>query len=422
MTKKKNKISIVLSLTFLLAAFYPIINNVYSIDGQPVITEEEADDLNREISSLNADIESEKERIRKIQQKQEEYSVAIKARQAEQDTLANAMEILDNRIAKFQLDVELAKGGIEQTQLEIKKTDIQIANKTEDIEREKGHIANVLKLIQKNDNTTALEILLLNNSLAEFLSQMKYLEDVNKNIKESIDNLEKMKVQLDADKESLKDKNKKQEALKLDLEDKLAKLDAEKDNKVNILIQVKESEKEYQYLLAKAKAEQQSAANEIANKEKEVRSRITKLEQSRKVKLTSNGMQWPVKKNTITAYFHDPDYPFRNIFEHPAIDIRAKQGTVLKAADSGFVAKVKVGENGGYGYIMIVHADGLSTVYGHVSKIMVAEDDFVTQGQQIGLSGGMPGTNGAGRMTTGPHLHFEVRLNGIPVDPLSYLQ
>ena len=158
----------------------------------------------------------------------------------------------------------------------------------------------------------------------------------------------------------------------------------------------------------------------IASMEKLVRAKLAKL-QGKKLEFNDNGFIWPVKKNVITAYFHDPDYPFRYIFEHPGVDVRAAQGTTLKAAASGYVARVKAGPKGGYGYIMIIHGDGLSTVYGHIPKAYVKEDEYVVQGQTIGLTGGLPGTAGAGRLTTGPHLHFEIRLNGIPVDPLGYL-
>ena len=74
-----------------------------------------------------------------------------------------------------------------------------------------------------------------------------------------------------------------------------------------------------------------------------------------------------------------------------------------------------------YSYILIIHNNGFSTVYGHVSKIYVKDGDRVDQGQIIGITGGMPGTPGAGKFSTGPHLHFEIYLNGNVVDPEKYL-
>jgi murein DD-endopeptidase MepM/ murein hydrolase activator NlpD len=122
----------------------------------------------------------------------------------------------------------------------------------------------------------------------------------------------------------------------------------------------------------------------------------------------------------ITAYFHDGAYRDFYGVPHEAVDIRAYQGSPVVAAAPGVVFKAK--DNGfGYNYIAIVHSGGLVTVYGHISEIMVKKDDVVRAGDLIGLSGGMPGTRGAGFMTTGPHLHFEVIDNEVHHDPLDYL-
>ena len=130
---------------------------------------------------------------------------------------------------------------------------------------------------------------------------------------------------------------------------------------------------------------------------------------------------WPIPLNGITSKFHDPDYPYRSwIGEHSAIDLRAAQGTAIRAPASGYVARAKHGGLG-YSYIMIIHNESFSTVYGHVSQIFVQEDEYVKRGTIIGRTGGLPGTLGAGRFSTGPHLHFEVRLDGIPVNPEDYL-
>ena len=130
-------------------------------------------------------------------------------------------------------------------------------------------------------------------------------------------------------------------------------------------------------------------------------------------------ISWPVH-GYITTLFHDPSYPFTSIVgQHSGLDIAVPQGTAIEAAAPGYVGRVYKGQQYGY-YVLIIHANGFATLYAHMSRIDVEQDQYVTRGQVIGLSGGRPGTPGAG-FSTGPHVHFEVRLNGIPVNPMPYL-
>jgi len=377
-------------------------------------------DINAQIKELNQEIDSKKDSINKNQEMQKRYEKAIQSVNAEASTLKNQLAILENRVAKAELDIEITETEIDRVNLEIKKTDIDIVKKNDEIEKEKVYIKAALNLIYKQDSSSVLEILFLNDSLSEFLNQEKYLQDLNKEVKDRLDGLKKLKEDLEGEKIKLADKNVNLLTLKKDLGNKKEALLNEREQKGFLLEQTKNSEKKYQNLLAQARAEQEQAAAEIIEYEKAVRQKIAALAGGN-LEFNDAGLIWPVPKNVITAYFHDPDYPFRNIFEHPAVDIRAGQGTPLKAAASGYVARAKDGGRKGYSYIMIVHGDGLSTVYGHVSRIDVSEDDYVVQGQTIGLSGGLPGTSGSGGLTTGPHLHFEVRKDGIPVNPLGYL-
>lgn len=414
MQTKNNKKIFKFSITILsLLLFLSFSQSVYCQD-------DEASIINREVKQINDEISDKKNDVSKIQEKQKAYEAAIKQKQEEKASLKNQLSLLDNRLAKSELDIELVETEIDRTNLEIQKTNLEIANKNKDIAKNKDQIADVLRLIQKRDNVNTIEVMLLNNSLSEFLTQIKYLEDINESLDDSLKDVEKLKREYEKEQKTLERKNEEMSKLKIELKDKKDKLAAEKDNKVTILGQVGQSEREYQRLLAKAKKEQEDAAAEIASMEKLVRAKLASLDKN-KMEFNANGMTWPVTKNTITAYFHDPDYPFRKIFEHPAIDVRAAQGSTLKAVASGYVARVKSDGSSSYGYIMLIHGDGLSTVYGHISKSYVKEDEYVVQGQAIGLSGGLPGSPGSGNLTTGSHLHFEVRLNGIPVDPLSYL-
>lgn len=102
---------------------------------------------------------------------------------------------------------------------------------------------------------------------------------------------------------------------------------------------------------------------------------------------------------------------------HKGIDLMADVGVVVLAAKSGKV--ISATQNRGMGkYVIIRHADRCITIYGHLSEILVRKNDYVHQGQVIGKVGK---TGNARSRDMLPHLHFEIRKNGVPQDPLEYI-
>ncbi|HVW66441.1 MAG TPA: peptidoglycan DD-metalloendopeptidase family protein [Candidatus Peribacteraceae bacterium] len=130
---------------------------------------------------------------------------------------------------------------------------------------------------------------------------------------------------------------------------------------------------------------------------------------------------WPVAPlKGISAHFNDPQYVATFGVPHHAVDIPVPQGSIVGAAADGVVEKVS-DQGMGFNSLIIRHSNGMTTLYGHVIKFLVKEGDTVHAGQPVALSGGTPGTPGAGPMTTGPHLHLAFYKNGKPVDPMQYL-
>lgn len=136
---------------------------------------------------------------------------------------------------------------------------------------------------------------------------------------------------------------------------------------------------------------------------------------------TTNIFSWPVEWRRISAFFRDAEYYHYVGSHHDAIDIAVAQGSEVHAPAAGYVYYVLPPSPGGYSYLALKHRDGYMTVYGHLSETLVAEWQFVQAGELIAKSGGAIGTPGAGPMTSGPHLHYEVWQNKEPVDPLRYM-
>lgn len=370
------------------------------------------------LNQINQEIDTKRAKVEELRKKTEVYQQNIKIKQQEALTLQNQMAVMDLQIQQNENDIETIKQEMDTINLELTKLDTNIADKTKELDYNKEILSEYLRMIYLYDQKSYLEIIMTKGSFSEFFDHLKYTQDLESKVGETVAAVKADKDALDQQKVDKEQKKTDLTSLMDKLSTSIATLDNQKQYKTALLDETQNSQAKFEDMLVAAQKEQQAAESDIGSLESKARQQL----QQQGIDLNiSSTLMWPVAPTRgISAYFHDTGYIFRRYFEHPAIDIPAPQGTAVRAADNGYVVRAK-NAGMGYSYIMIVHNDTLSTVYGHISRIDVDEDSYVVRGQQIGLSGGIPGTPGAGNMTTGAHLHFEVRSGGIPVDPLDYL-
>lgn len=417
MQKIKTKLKILthatLAISLLSLFFYPgnIRATEYTID----------DYTNQEIWEINQDINERRAEIQELKRQIDVYKKNISAKQRELYNLSNQISTLNESIAKINLEIQATELEVETLELRIENTELKIQAKEREIGDQKDILArNIRQLHKEQQNNSVLEILLLNESFSDFVAELDRLESMQDSLVDGVEELNEFKIALEQDQGSLENEKTEIDTLKGILENKKASLDGQKVAKYYLMSTTQGEEAKYQDMLEEAKKEQEQINSDIVYMEQIAREKLNRQLEQIGIE-DSEGLMWPVASRIVTAYFHDSDYPYRYIFEHNAIDIATPQGTPIRATESGYVAKVRDGGQYGYSYIMLVHANKLSSVYGHVNVISVEEDQFVSKGQIIGYSGGQPGTRGAGPFSTGAHLHFEVRVNGVPVNPLNYL-
>jgi murein DD-endopeptidase MepM/ murein hydrolase activator NlpD len=128
---------------------------------------------------------------------------------------------------------------------------------------------------------------------------------------------------------------------------------------------------------------------------------------------------WPLPAASVSQIFGPTDLAFEPAYGgyahfHTGIDLVEPLGSAVLAADDGVVAVVAGGSTGYGNYVVVAHAGGLTTLYGHLLAASVSPGQRVAQGQPVGLEGSTGNS-------TGPHLHFEVRVAGVPLDPTPFL-
>lgn len=414
---KKKNISFFIT-AFLFAVFFSVSNLT------PVFSVQEAGGNIEEIDSLQKQINEKKQKIAQLEQSIADFKKKIQEKHLEVVSLGNQLGILDSRVSEITTDIEATQEKLDVLQLQVSQTQLTIDQKQQQITRQKNIVGELVRSLHEQDEKNYIEIAASHDNFSDFYNQLHYTKTVEEDLGRTMRGLRLAKEELETQKKDLEGQRKEFTAISETLKDKKQDLLEQSKGKEVLLVQAETSQLKYNTLLSSLKQQYQQVENEITGIERQVRK---KLEKSKKIKETvpaEGGLfSWPTPSHYVTATFHDASYPFRNVFEHSGLDIRASFGTPIRAAGSGYVARAKKCTLAScYSYVLIVHDGNVSTVYGHLSRVAVTEDQFVARGDVIGYSGGTPGTAGAGPFVTGAHLHFEVRKDGIPVNPASYLE
>ncbi len=354
-----------------------------------------------------SDISNLQEQQTQVQADQDMAMTQLQAVQEELTTNLQQIQELNNNIAQYESEINDYNSQIVSLQDEIAKTEEEIQKAQENYDSQKKLLDDRLVTMYEKGSVEYLDVVLSSKTITEFLSNYYLLTILTNSNVEFLDTIEKQQ-------QIIEDEKKK-------LEEQKQQIDNAKEEKEKSSI-----------ILQNTKVMKDSYTAQLTDQEKQIQSEIdayqTQLNQleSEIQSITANNlivnpnyiggvMLWPVPGYTkLRSTFKMRVHPITGVYKlHTGIDIPAPKGTSFLAANSGVV--VKAGYNTAYGnMVMIDHGGGVSTLYAHGDKIMVTLGQTVNQGDvvlQVGETG----------YATGPHAHFEVRINGTPVDPLPYV-
>lgn len=357
--------------------------------------------LAQDPSSLRRQLKNNKKRIAAVKEKLKE---ANRREREIADKLADTKKRKDEAeddLAKVQAQLDVAQEKLRKLKMRIRRTSIRLLRAQRALEAR-------MRDIYMGGEVSYLAVLLQSDDFTDFLNQADYLKIIVKSDAQLISSVKKHKGDLDVQRRSAKE-----------TVIELSQLRAQKKDKVDALARLKAAQED---LYARLQAHQKKLSSRIddleeisAKKEAQLRAFIRRSYNPSYVPVprSAGSYIYPVN-GPITSYYGYRVHPIRGTTRlHTGLDFGVGYGVPILAADNGVV--IHSGWYGGYGNTVILdHGGGYTTLYAHASSLAVRTGQTVRQGQMVSKVGSTG-------MSTGPHLHFEVRYHGNPINPLSRL-
>ncbi|MCG0275289.1 MAG: peptidoglycan DD-metalloendopeptidase family protein [Thermosediminibacteraceae bacterium] len=352
------------------------------------------------------DLQDLKNRQSKISEKLQELENALKKVKAQKNNILEELEAIEKDLQETQKKLAVTEAELKLTQQKLAMTQAELEKAEKEVKEQEENLKTRLRAMYKAGPVDYLEVMLEATSFADFLTRMdmvKRLLDYDKDLladfRAKKEMIEKKKAELEAQRQAIAQQHQI-------INSHRAKIASRQQDRQKLLAILEQQRREYERQQDQLEAESRKIAEMI----RQIQAR------NNKGYVGTGKFQWPVPSSRrITSEYGwriHPVYGSKRF--HTGLDIGAQMGADVVAADDGEV--IYAGYYGGYGYTVIIdHGGGISTLYAHLSKILVSEGENVKRGQKIALVGSTG-------ISTGPHLHFEVRKNGQHVSPWNWVK
>lgn len=344
--------------------------------------------------------------ISDAKEKQEKLEQQKKDAEAEQEKLSSQLDAIIEDLQKTQDDL-LAK----EQEINEAETQLVTAKAKEDDQYQSMKLR--IKYMYENGNTEFIEILMEADSIADFLNKADYINKISECDRQLLVEFQNTRKEIEEKEAALKVEYAELEDLQDQLAEKQKNVQALLDEKNlqidNLTSEISKNASKLKELIAEAEAA------EARRKQAAADDGYQPGGGSSTVMISGNGrLSHPIPGAYITSGFGNRVAPTAGATSrHDGIDYGAGTGTPIYAADSGTVITAQYNSARGY-YVVINHGNGMQTWYQHCSAMYVSVGQKVSKGQNIAAVGSTG-------IVTGPHLHFEVHVNGVPVNPQNYL-
>ena len=367
-----------------------------------------AQDLQSQLDQKQAQLQNKRDREGVLSTTIKRYNERISALEGEVATLENRVAIVSAELGRKEAELRN-----DQSQLVVMRARLKRSLKT---------LADRLVAIYKSDSPDVISVILNANGFDDLLTRYDYLRRIEQNDTDVASRVRDLRDQTRATVKRVKGERDTIAARKAELERTQTELQSRQS-------QLSSARAGQQHALDRVKASASDLEGDVSKLQDQIAAQVAAAQQAAASSSTSTapvlpaapvgaesaqGFIWPVNGPVVSPF--GPREINGGYENHPGIDIAVPTGTPIRAAGDGTVIlEQSEAESGGYGnYTCIDHGGGISTCYAHQESFAVSVGDHVQQGQVIGYSD-------CTGYCFGPHLHFEVRINGQVTDPIPYL-